>query len=110
MSTQSPPAPPTFARVGLLLVCPWLVLLVSFVLLWISRELWRAGWRSDWVHTALGFSFYGVSAAAGLGAFALMLVGIWRLCWRTAYRHSWAGWSWPVLAWLNMCGVATVGE
>jgi hypothetical protein len=108
------PEPPSFRRrsdvrrLVLALVVPWLLMILAYSLPLLDRELHRAGHNTDWMRPVVLVWFYGLGFTSLFSLLVLMLFGIWRLVWRREYRHSWYGWSWAVLTWLNLCALSTV--
>jgi hypothetical protein len=86
-------------------LAPWLLLAVSFAPALVFRELYRAGWRSEWVGIAVTIWFYVFSITAMLTGVGLFFFGVWRLVRYRAYRRSGYGWAWLLLMWLSTCGL-----
>ena len=99
------PATRDVLRLVAAVLAPWLILGISVAPALVFRELYRAGWESEWAGNAVTIWFYVVSIGAMLAGVGLFFLGVWRLVWYRAYRRSTYGWVWLLLVYLSTCGL-----
>lgn len=85
-------------------LAPWLLLGAAYAPALMYRELYRAGWESEWIGDAVTLWFYLVSIIALFVGIGLFFLGVWRLVWYRAYRRSVYGWVWPLLMYISANG------
>ena len=96
-------------RLLLALALPWALLGLAYSAPLLQRALYRAGHDTSWMMgDATYVWFYGFGFPALFSLPVLILFGVYRLVRRPEYRRSWYGWSWPVLMWLDGCGLGVL--
>jgi hypothetical protein len=95
-------------RLVIALLIPWVLGGLAYSLPLIERELYRGGFRTDWLGSATIIWFYLFGFTALLCVTAWFIFGLSRLVRRRNYRKSWYGWMWLLFMYLNLCAVGSV--
>jgi hypothetical protein len=95
-------------RLVIALLTPWVLGALAYSLPLIERELYRGGFRTDWLGSVTIIWFYIIGFTALLSVPVWFLFGLSRLIQRRMYRRSWYGWLWLVFMYLNLCAVGPV--
>src|SRR5690348_337018 len=100
----------TCRRMALGLALPWLLLGTAVAGAYGDRSLYRSGVDIGWLSPVVLVWFFVFGFSAGILAGGLLLHAIWRLAWHRCSRRYSSGWVWPILTWLNLCGLSEVAS